>query len=139
MNRISNLQTIYQYGGDLYEKNKILLKPSSNCKVVRVKSNRVCADCGALIDKGSSCYTFNPRGRGRRWVCFSCLPEPNVEKTQRVGEIQGCGVDTQLVFYSEATDSFGRHKTMNELEPEEVSEFYDRREGAIWASMPDDF
>lgn len=64
MNRISNLQTIYQYGGDLYEKNKILLKPSSNCKVVRVKSNRVCADCGALIDKGSSCYTFNPRGRG---------------------------------------------------------------------------
>ena len=64
MNRISNLQTIYQYGGDLYEKNKILLKPSSNCKVVKVKSNRVCADCGALIGKGYSCYTFNPRGRG---------------------------------------------------------------------------
>lgn len=37
MTRIRNLQTMYAHGPMLYETNKILLKPSSDCKVVKVK------------------------------------------------------------------------------------------------------
>ena len=37
MKRICNLQTIYAHGPTIYEKNQILLNPSSNCKVVKVK------------------------------------------------------------------------------------------------------
>lgn len=55
MNRIRNLQTMYAHGPMLYETNKILLKPSSNCKVVKVKTDRVCAECGSVVPKGSSC------------------------------------------------------------------------------------
>lgn len=61
MNRIRNLQTMYAHGPMLYETNKIQLKPSSNCKVVKVKTDRVCAECGSKISKGDSCYTINPR------------------------------------------------------------------------------
>jgi len=49
MKRICNLQTIYAHGPTIYEKNQILLNPSSNCKVVKVKTDRVCAECGSGI------------------------------------------------------------------------------------------
>lgn len=112
----------------LYEK-KIQLKPSSNCRVVKVKTDRVCAECGSKVPKGSSCYTLNPRGMGRHWVCFSCIPAPDVE------EARGMGTDTQLVLFSEDTDSWGRHKQFGELTSEGVDGFYDNREKAIWASI----
>lgn len=40
MSRIVNLQTIYAEGRTIYEENKFLLNPSSNCKVVSIKANR---------------------------------------------------------------------------------------------------
>lgn len=58
MKRICNLQTIYAHGPTIYEKNQISLNPSSNCKVVKVKTDRVCAECGSGIPKGNSCYTL---------------------------------------------------------------------------------
>jgi len=130
MKRICNLQTIYAHGPIIYEKNQILLNPSSNCKVVKVKTNRVCAECGSGISEGSSCYTLNSKRRGRRWVCFSCIPEPGVEETRRIGERQGWGVDTQLVYFSEEVDSWGRHKRFGDLDVDEVESFDARLEDA---------
>lgn len=139
MNRMRNLQTIYAHGSIIYETNIIQLNPSSNCKVVKVKTDRVCAECGSEISKGSSCYTLNSKCRKRRWVCFSCIPEPGVEETREIGERQGWGVDTQLVYFSDEVDSWGRHKRFGDLDADEVESFDALREDAIWASMPDDF
>lgn len=139
MSRIANLQTIYAEGRTLYEKNVIRLKPSSNCKVVSIKVDRTCAECGCPLEKGTRCYTLNPRGKGRIWVCFSCIPEPNVAETREIGERFGHGVDTDLAYYSHEVDSLGRHKTYSQLDFQERMDFDDEREDAIWASMPDDF
>lgn len=51
MSRISNLQTIYAEGRTVYEQNIIRLKPSSNCKVVSIRTDRVCAECGKSLEK----------------------------------------------------------------------------------------
>lgn len=91
------------------------------------------------MEKGTRCYTMNPRGSGRSWVCFSCIPEPNIEETREVGERVGYGVDTHLVYFSEEEDNLGRHKRFNDLDFMEEDFFFGRRERAIWASMPDDF
>lgn len=48
------------------------------------------------------------------------------------------GTDTQLVLLSGDTDSWGRHKQFGELTFEEIDDFYDNREKAIWASMPNE-
>lgn len=45
------------------------------------------------------------------------------------------GTDTQLVLFSEDTDSWGWHKQFGELTSEEVDDFYDNREKAIWSSI----
>ena len=139
MGRISNLQTIYAEGRTLYEKNVIRLKPSSNCKFVSIKTDRTCRECGKSLEKGTRCYTMNPRGLGRSWVCFSCIPEPNIEETREVGERVGYGVDTHLVYFSEDEDNLGRHKTFNDLDFMEENFCLGRRERAIWASMPNEF
>ena len=139
MSRIVNLQTIYAEGGTIYEENKFLLNPSSNCKVVAIKTDRTCRDCGKALEKGTRCYTFNPKGKGRSWVCFSCIPEPNVAETLEIGERFGHGVDTALAYYSHEVDSWGRHKTYNQLDFDEQENFEGEREDAIWASMPFDF
>lgn len=52
---------------------------------------------------------------GRHWVCFSCIPAPDVEETREIGERRGMGTDTQLVLFSEDTDSWGRHRQFGEL------------------------
>lgn len=65
MSRIYISQTIYTEGETLYEKNVIRLKPSSNCKVVSIKTDRTCRECGSSLKKGTRCYTMNPRGLGR--------------------------------------------------------------------------
>ena len=51
MSRISNLQTIYAEGRTVYEQNIIRLKPSSNCKVVSIKTDRVCSECEKSLEK----------------------------------------------------------------------------------------
>ncbi len=139
MSRISNLQTLYAEGRTLYEKNVIRLKPSSNCKVVSIKTDRTCRECGKSLEKGTRCYTMNPKGFGRGWVCFSCIPEPNVAEIQEVGERFGHGVDTRIAYYSEGVDELGRHKTFGELDPTEEEFFEDDREKAIWGSMPNEY
>lgn len=139
MSRIANLQTIYAEGRTLYEKNVIRLKPSSNCKVVSIKVDRTCAECGCSLARGTRCYTLNPGGKGRSWICFSCIPEPNVKDVREVGERVGYGVDTHLVYFSEDTDNLGRHKTFNDLDFMEEEFFFGRRESAIWASMPNEY
>lgn len=92
-----------------------------------------------LWKKGTRCYTFNPKGLGRSWVCFSCIPEPNIEEVREIGERFGHGTDTALAYYSHEVDSLGRHKTYSQLDFQERMDFDDEREDAIWASMPDDF
>lgn len=82
---------------------------------------------------------MNPRGLGRSWVCFSCIPEPNIEETREVGERVGQGVDTHLVYFSEDEDNLGRHKRFNDLDFMEEDFFFGRRESAIWASMPNEY
>lgn len=139
MSRIVNLQTIYAEGGTIYEKNKFLLNPSSNCKVVSIKTDRICAECGCTLEKGTRCYTFNPKGKGRSWVCFSCIPEPNVAETREIGERFGHGVDTALAYYSHEADSWGRHKRFSDLDVMEECSYEDTREDAIWASMPNEY
>ena len=51
MSRIVNLQTIYAEGGTIYEENKFLLNPSSNCKIVSIKTNRTCAECSCTLER----------------------------------------------------------------------------------------
>lgn len=139
MSRIVNLQTIYAEGGTIYEENKFLLNPSSNCKVVSIKTDRICAECRSTLEKGTRCYTFNPKGKGRSWVCFSCIPEPNVVETLEIGERFGHGVDTALAYYSHEVDSWGRHKRFSDLDVMEECFYEDTREDAIWASMPNEY
>lgn len=116
MSRVVNLQTIYAEGSTIYGENKFLLNPSSNCKVVSIKTDRICAECSCTSEKGTRCYTFNPKGRGRSWVCFSCIPEPNVAETREIGERFGHGVDTALAYYSHEVDGWGRHKRFSDLD-----------------------
>jgi hypothetical protein len=82
---------------------------------------------------------MNPRGFGRSWVCFSCIPEPNVEETHKIGERFGFGVDTQLAYYSKEVDSWGRHKRFSDLDVMEECSYEGTREDAIWASMPNEY
>ena len=53
MARLRNKQTIVVKGlGDIYETNRIFIdKPSSNCKIVKIKKDRICRDCNNLIKK----------------------------------------------------------------------------------------
>lgn len=139
MGRISNLQTIYAEGSDVYEQNIIRLKPSSNCKVVTIRTDRVCVECGKHLERGTRCYTLNSKGKGRTWVCFSCIPEPNVAETRRIGERFGHGVDTRIAYFSTEVDSLGRHKTFGELDFWDEEFFEGRREKAIWESMPNEY
>lgn len=139
MGKISNLQTIYAQGPTLYEKNQILLKPSSNCKIVTIKADRTCSECGCVLKKGTRCYTLNNRMQGRTWVCFLCIPEPDVEEVREIGESFGYGVDLALAYYSQEVDSLGRHKTYSQLDFEEQEIFEAERERAIEASMPNEY
>lgn len=51
MSRVVNLQTIYAEGSTIYEENKFLLNPSSNCKVVSIRTNRICAECSCTSER----------------------------------------------------------------------------------------
>lgn len=122
MARLMNKQTIVVRAlGDIYETNRIFIdNPSSNCKIVKIKKERICRDCNNLIKKENKCYTFNNKKQGRTWVCFSCLSEPGKEDTKQIGE-------EYSILYSEKTDSLGRHKILRELNTREYNYFEEKR------------
>lgn len=130
MARLRNKQTIVVMGlGDIYETNRIFIdKPSSNCKIVKIKKDRICRDCNNLIKKENKCYTFNNKKQGRTWVCFSCLSEPGKEDMKQIGE-------EYSILYSEKTDSLGRHKTLKELNTREYNYFEEKRLERIYPNV----
>lgn len=90
MPRIINNQKIgiRYFSESIVEINEITLEePNSNCKVVKIKADRTCKDCGCTLERGTRCYTFNPRLKPRYWVCFSCLPKPNTSVERVVGKV----------------------------------------------------
>ena len=128
-----NKQTIVVRAlGDIYETNRIFIdKPSSNCKIVKIKKDRICRDCNNLIKKEDNCYTFNNRKQGRTWVCFNCLSAPGMEETKQIGE-------EYSILYSDETDALGRHKTLKELNAEEYYGFEDKRLERIYSDALDE-
>lgn len=90
MPRLINTQKIgvRYFSEAIVEINEITLEePNSNCKVVKIKAKRTCRDCGVTLEKGTRCYTFNPRLHPRYWVCFDCLPEPNTSVEREIGRL----------------------------------------------------
>lgn len=71
MGRIVNLQTIYAEGRTIYEENKFILNPSSNCKVVSIKANRVCAECSCTLEKGTTTLSILKVGEGAGCVSLA--------------------------------------------------------------------
>lgn len=53
---------------DIVNKDK-----NRNFRVVSVKEDRVCKFCKSVIVSGTECLTTNTKGRGRNWVCGSCV------------------------------------------------------------------
>lgn len=133
MARLMNKQTIVVRAlGDIYETNRIFIdNPSSNCKIVKIKKDRICRDCNNSIKKGNNCYTFSNKKQGRTWVCFNCLSAPGMEETKQIGE-------EYSILYSEETDSLGRHKTLQELNAEEYYDFEDKRLERIYSDALDE-
>lgn len=136
MTRLVNKQTMALYdSGLIYEENHFILEnESSNFKVVKVKKDRCCAECSKRIQLGSRCYTINPKGKGRRWVCFDCMPEHDFKEEHKIGDAR--------LLYSEEVDNWGRHKAYHELEQDEQDYFndvYDMRidEEALAEAMND--
>lgn len=136
MARLVNKQTMALYdSGLIYEENHFILEnESSNFKVVKVKKDRRCAECSKCIQAGSRCYTINPKNKGRRWVCFDCMPEHDTKEVYKIGDGR--------ILYSEETDNWGRHKAYHELEQDEQDYFndvYDMRidEEALVEAMND--
>lgn len=42
-------------------------------KEVKIRTNRVCAYCEGTLPKGSLCYTYSKKYKGREWVCCECV------------------------------------------------------------------
>lgn len=140
-NRLVLIQETLQqvFSNEITERNTFLLTPSSNFKVVTVRSNRICSECFKTLAKDTRCYTINPKGKGRKWVCFSCISEPNKPVSRIVGEIHGSQGSTELVYYSDVCDKFGRHKGLGELSDDEYESYEARRETQITEDALDDF
>lgn len=117
--RLRNHQSVYinSVTGEMREENVFRLKASSNCKVVSVKKDRQCAHCNNVIHAKSKCYTINKKYEGRKWICFNCVPEPNVVQEKYVG--------CDFHYFSNETDEWGRHKNYHELDDISRSEFDD--------------
>lgn len=108
MVKLYNTQTVgVRYFSDkIVEQNEITLEnPTSNCKIVKIKADRVCKDCEVIIPKGTRCYTFNPRLKPRYWVCFNCLPEPNKVIERGVGVVTS---SDHLLYYSDRLGRLGQ-------------------------------
>ena len=110
----------------IVEINEIALEePNSNCKVVKIKAERTCKDCGFLLEKGTRCYTFNPRLKPRYWVCFDCLPEPNTSVEREIGRLT---VNDKPLLYSSRVGRLGQHKSKEQATQEEWEDFLETKE-----------
>lgn len=119
MPRLVNTQTIgvRYFSESIVEINEITLEdPNSNCKVVKIKADRTCKDCGCRLEKGTRCYTFNPKRKPRYWVCFNCLPEPNTSVERVVGKVT---INDRALMFSNRVGRMGQHKTEEQVTQEE--------------------
>ena len=107
------------------------MNPTNNYKIVAIKKDRYCEECSKLINKGSRCYTINPKEKGRCWVCFDCMPEHGTKEKHQIGERIG----DESIFYSAETDSWGRHKPYHKCTRDEQEYFEDITEAKLheWA------
>lgn len=128
MPRILNTQKIgvRYFSEAIVEINEITLEePNSNCKVVTIKSDRICKDCGCTLGKGTRCYTFNPRLKPRYWVCFDCLPEPNTSVEREIGRMT---INDKPLLYSDRVGRLGQHKSKEQATQEEWEYFLETKE-----------
>lgn len=128
MVKLYNTQTVgVRYFSDkIVEQTEITLEnPTSNCKIVKIKADRICKDCEAVIPKGTRCYTFNPRLNPRYWVCFDCLPEPNILVEREVGLVTS---SDHLLYYSDRIGRLGQHVSKEQATREEIKHFYSVKE-----------
>lgn len=128
MPRIVNTQKIgvRYFSEAIVEINEITLEePNSNCKVVKIKAERTCKDCGCTLVKGTRCYTFNPRLKPRYWVCFDCLPEPTTSVEREVGMLT---LDNIPLLFSNRVGRMGQHKSKEQITQEELEDYIDTKE-----------
>lgn len=128
MPRLVNTQKIgvRYFSEAIVEINEITLEePNSNCKVVKIKAERICKDCGCTLGKGTRCYTFNPRLKPRYWVCFDCLPEPNTSVEREIGRLT---LNDNLLLYSNRVGRLGQHKSKEQATQEEWEDFLETKE-----------
>lgn len=128
MPRLVNTQKIgvRYFSEAIVEINEITLEePNSNCKVVKIKAERICKDCGCTLGKGTRCYTFNPRLKPRYWVCFDCLPEPNTSVEREIGRLT---INDKLLLYSNRVGRLGQHKSKEQATQEEWEDFLETKE-----------
>ena len=128
MVKLYNTQTVgVRYFSDkIVEQNEVTLEnPTSNCKIVKIKADRVCKDCEEVIPKGSRCYTFNPRLKTRYWVCYDCLPEPNQIVEREVGVVTS---SDHLLYYSDRFGRLGQRVSKRQATREEIKHFYSVKE-----------
>ena len=128
MVKLYNTQTVgVRYFSDkIVEQNEITLEnPTSNCKIVKIKADRVCKDCEVIIPKGTRCYTFNPRLKPRYWVCFNCLPEPNKVIEREVGVVTS---SDHLLYYSDRLGRLGQRISKKQATREELKYFHSVKE-----------
>lgn len=128
MPRLVNTQKIgvRYFSEAIVEINEITLEePNSNCKVVTIKADRTCKDCGCTLVKGIRCYTFNPKRKPRYWVCFQCLPEPNTSEERVVGEVT---TNDKAIMFSNRVGRMGQHKTQEQITQEEWEHYRDTKE-----------
>lgn len=108
---------IRYFSESIVEINEITLEdPNSNCKVVKIKADRTCKDCGCTLAKGIRCYTFNPKRKHRYWVCFNCLPEPNTSVERVVGKVTA---NDRALMFSNRVGRMGQHKTQEQITQDE--------------------
>ena len=119
MPKLVNTQTIgvRYFSESIVEINEITLEdPNSNCKIVKIKADRTCKDCGCTLEKGTRCYTFNPRLKPRYWVCFECLPEPSTSVERIVGKVT---INDKALMFSNRVGRLDQHKTEEQVTQEE--------------------
>lgn len=127
MPRLVNTQKIgvRYFSEAIVEINEITLEePNSNCKVVKIKAERTCKDCGCTLVKGTRCYTFNPRLKPRYWVCFDCLPEPTTSVEREVGMLT---LDNIPLLFSNRVGRMGQHKSKEQITQEELEDYIDTK------------
>lgn len=128
MPRLVNTQKmgVRYFSEAIVEINEITLEePNSNCKVVKIKAERTCKDCGCTLVKGTRCYTFNPRLKPRYWVCFDCLPEPTTSVEREVGMLT---LDNIPLLFSNRVGRMGQHKSKEQITQEELEDYIDTKE-----------